>query len=426
MFFDSEPAVDKVNTAFPPGSFGSKLEHFETTFLEYLQEAHVRLEKCNQACRTWQYPYDGEIPPPTCLGLDIGNVSHVLNISMSDSSLQQREVNSIVVYEGREINSNANASSVEKQGSKTVQSNSNTCDSSLGNDFQPTDSAIDNDILKDDISLARDMASYRETFTSDKELMQFLDESGSPLDKSVSVEDSVKCLDTLMSSVSASFSRTSTPRKDLTRDGTLDTNFGDENEMSTVYYDCETSQNEGLDVFKSINETSYEIIEDPAKDKTNNASEFEILGSQTKIKTGDGTEFEIVDTRNNCNLSSKTNNVTSFIDITSGSENSVLKAKSQEEKTKPILDDIEEVDDSLNIVDDHYKALTKGGILVTKSGEKDNESVEQKDKGDKSVRFAETVSAPNLHELPSQSLLGVGMTSVKQSPTPNIGKLVAE
>ncbi|XP_045203836.2 FHF complex subunit HOOK interacting protein 1B-like isoform X4 [Mercenaria mercenaria] len=412
----SEPVVDQVSTAFPPGTFGSKLEHFETTYLEYLQEARVRLKKCNQACRTWQYLYDGENPAPTCLGADVGNVSHVLNISVSDSNLHQRDVNrSSVSDEERERHVTDSIKSGQIRGQigkhKIVQINASSCDSSVEHtDFNSSESAIArSDIEKNEILQKRNMASYRETFTSDKELMQFLDESGSPSDKSVSLEESVKCLDTLLSCVSASISRTSTPRKDLSNEATLDSNFGEENEMSTVYYDCETSQNEAEDVFKSINETSYDIIDDPTKSKINNATEFEIVDSQSL---------------NNNNVSSKSKNMTSFVDITSEPDQSVLQPKNQE-RTNEL--DIEKLDDdALNIVDDHYKAQVKSGILVTKSIEKDatESSHEQKDlpKGDKSVRFAaDASSAPNLLEFSSPSVLGVGMTSVRQSTTPNIG-----
>jgi hypothetical protein len=403
-----------LSTAFPAGTFGSKLEHFETTYLEYLQEARVRLEKCNQACYTWQYLYDGENPSYSCLGADIGNVSHMLNISVSDSSLPQREVKRSISSDIEERERIEVKKSDEIGKHKTIQINSSSCDSRVENsNFSSTEGAIVNsDIVNNEIPLRRSTASYRDTFSSDKELMLYLDESGSPVDKSASLEESVKCLDTLLSSVSASVSRTSTPRKDISHEATLDSDFGDENELSTVYFDCETSQNEGEDVFKSINETSYDIIDDPTKNKTNNGTEFEIVDSQIGSENGKSKE-------------NKSNNVTSFVDITTEQDQSVLKPKHQGKIGEPDIEKLD--DDSLNIVDDHYKAQAKGGILVTKAADKDasQTSPEPKDasKGDKSVRFAgDSALAPNLLEVSSQSVLGVGMTSVKQSTTPNIGK----
>lgn len=391
--------------AFPPGSFGSRLEHFETTYLEYLHEAHVRLEKCTQACHSWQYPYDGKCPTPSSLDMDGTNVSYGLDLSVTFS--EQRETSSArdeVTYIGE----------VEKH--KSVQNDSIACDNRLENyTCNPVDSAIDNsDIMTDEIPKPINMASFRERYASQEEFMQFLEENNSPTDRSVSVEESVKCLDSLMSSVSASVSKTSTPRKGLNQERTLDTDFGDENEMSTVYYECETSQVEGDEVFKSINDTSYDIIDDPTKNKTTNTTEFEILHSEMK-------------SLNNNNSIDKMQNVTSFIDISTPPENSVSKSEAESEETNIESShvDTDKVGNAIHIVEDHYKTRIKSGILMKKlpsTGVDDSDS-EQKDiPKDKSVRFTEPLSVQNVVEISARSMLGVGMTTVKPSTTPNIGE----
>ncbi|XP_021344716.1 FTS and Hook-interacting protein-like isoform X2 [Mizuhopecten yessoensis] len=44
---------------------GSKLEHFETDYNDYLLEARKALGNTSRACKTWVYPYDGDMPSPT-------------------------------------------------------------------------------------------------------------------------------------------------------------------------------------------------------------------------------------------------------------------------------------------------------------------------------------------------------------------------
>ncbi|XP_033743484.1 FTS and Hook-interacting protein-like isoform X2 [Pecten maximus] len=59
-------SLDTPKTALSPASSkGSKLEHFETNYNDYLQEARKSLENTCKACRCWTYPYDGENPSPT-------------------------------------------------------------------------------------------------------------------------------------------------------------------------------------------------------------------------------------------------------------------------------------------------------------------------------------------------------------------------
>ena len=47
------------------GSLGSRLEHFETSYLEYLESAKERITLCHKVCRDWAFKYDGESPLPT-------------------------------------------------------------------------------------------------------------------------------------------------------------------------------------------------------------------------------------------------------------------------------------------------------------------------------------------------------------------------
>ncbi|XP_064636306.1 FHF complex subunit HOOK-interacting protein 1B-like isoform X2 [Lineus longissimus] len=51
-------------TAFPPGSFGSKLEHYETNYMDYLKDSRERVFRCAKSCQCWSAPYDGENPSP--------------------------------------------------------------------------------------------------------------------------------------------------------------------------------------------------------------------------------------------------------------------------------------------------------------------------------------------------------------------------
>ena len=46
----------------PPGSLGTKLEHYETSYMEYLESARAKVQDCTNACQCWCYPYDGDSP----------------------------------------------------------------------------------------------------------------------------------------------------------------------------------------------------------------------------------------------------------------------------------------------------------------------------------------------------------------------------
>lgn len=393
----SEPSTEVVNTAFPVGTFGSKLEHFETTYLEYLQEAHFRLEKCWQACKVWQYSYDSENPPPSCLAAD----SHVAHVT----EVEQREAADKSNKQGREAavdRDNSDFVQVISDKTNVQTDNKAVCDTSSridSSNFSLVDSAINNTDIDYDILKSKSKASMKVTYATEEDFLKMLDDSESPTDKSVNIEDSVQCLDTLLSSVSASISRTSTPRKDVSKEGTLEAEFGDESEMSTVYFDCESSKADDEEMFKSISETSFDVIDNPTKGKTTNATDFEIIDSKEQSSK----------------TASKTNNVSSFVDISTPASMSTDKTK--QKATEEISSQVPTAEtNDINIVDNHYKASTLTGILVTKSAEKDSDSSEAK--GDKSVRFAEEHVVT---EFPAQPNIGVGMTVVKTSSTPNIG-----
>ncbi len=51
----------------PPGSLGTKLEHYETSYMEYLESARVKVQACMGACQCWCYAYDGDNPSPEIL-----------------------------------------------------------------------------------------------------------------------------------------------------------------------------------------------------------------------------------------------------------------------------------------------------------------------------------------------------------------------
>ncbi|XP_060080031.1 FHF complex subunit HOOK-interacting protein 1B-like [Ylistrum balloti] len=70
---NSSPTADRAassietpkTTLSPASSKGSRLEHYETDYNEYLLEARKSLENTCKACRIWAYPYDGDNPSPT-------------------------------------------------------------------------------------------------------------------------------------------------------------------------------------------------------------------------------------------------------------------------------------------------------------------------------------------------------------------------
>lgn len=51
----------------PVNNFGTRLEHFETSYVEYLEHSRQNIAECMYACQCWSAAYDGEDPPPDAL-----------------------------------------------------------------------------------------------------------------------------------------------------------------------------------------------------------------------------------------------------------------------------------------------------------------------------------------------------------------------
>ncbi len=56
-----------VSASLPSGLLGTRLEHYETNYMEYLEYARAKVQTCMEACSCWCYPYDGDSPPPDFL-----------------------------------------------------------------------------------------------------------------------------------------------------------------------------------------------------------------------------------------------------------------------------------------------------------------------------------------------------------------------
>ena len=76
----------------PPGSLGTKLEHYETNYMEYLGSARAKVQGCCTACQCWCYPYDGDNPSADIL------------VQSSDSSAADSVASTPVVTPAIEIN----------------------------------------------------------------------------------------------------------------------------------------------------------------------------------------------------------------------------------------------------------------------------------------------------------------------------------
>lgn len=48
-----------------------ELEEYNTSLLEYLEDARDGIDKCSRGCQTWSLPYDGVHPPPLMLSPDV-------------------------------------------------------------------------------------------------------------------------------------------------------------------------------------------------------------------------------------------------------------------------------------------------------------------------------------------------------------------
>lgn len=81
----SKNTVHKVS----PGKPATKLEQFETDYLDYLLDAKRDVLTCKRACSCWSARYDGENPPPdsevTVAPEPISEAKHVIAVKRSDS-----------------------------------------------------------------------------------------------------------------------------------------------------------------------------------------------------------------------------------------------------------------------------------------------------------------------------------------------------
>ena len=388
----SDPKLESGSTSFPSGSFGSKLEHFETNYMEYLYDARLRIEKCAQSCRLWKHPYDGENPTPTSLNIDVAeDVSMVTEISGEEP----KEENLALIEGGAAVDSLCTNKAPEK------------CDTSVNNSRQNDDSAI---LFPDISTMDVDKCSFIEKYANEEAFIRMLDDSGSPADKSVNIEDSINSLDSILMSVSPTISCTSTPRKNQSRDQGL-TSFG-AGDMSTVYFDCETSQNpDESELYKSANETSFDIIEGATQSKGagDNATGFDIIDSQEMDMSNN----------NNKDLVGKSGNATSFVNV---SAENVNKGAGSEGSTVTET----KTGDGMLISFNHFSvenksaSVPKMGILVSKQVADDGQG-----KGDKSVRFSETTHVQTFSGLStSRSLPVMGANApAKAAAPPNIGKI---
>lgn len=65
--FQRSISVNESSSSGIPGPFSGNIEDLETSYLEYLNDAHKNLRKCCNGCRNWSAPYDGEKPSSSSL-----------------------------------------------------------------------------------------------------------------------------------------------------------------------------------------------------------------------------------------------------------------------------------------------------------------------------------------------------------------------
>lgn len=89
-------ATEQASTAFPLGTFGSKLEHFETNYHDYLADAKCQLESCAKACQRWVYPYNGQNPSMDAFVDNVNESESVQQDSVTEVGLCSSGANSKV------------------------------------------------------------------------------------------------------------------------------------------------------------------------------------------------------------------------------------------------------------------------------------------------------------------------------------------
>ena len=441
MVYSTEPKIEPPSTAFPPGSFGSKLEHFETNYLEYLTDARTTVRKCASACRVWVYPYDGEKPPAT-------SIDHYLSadIAVSGRYLDASQT-------GAKGSEHRLSSDVTSESDRTEPVDNKVCDHSNSAICKETgeqsESEEDEDVFHEALSVIGDSR-----YDNMEEFMSMLEQSDGPVDKSVNIEDSLKNLDSLISNVSISIpeSRTSTPRKNSSQDGLTSskalTAFCDNNDISSVCVIENTNVDSADKSANPVEGTTFEVIEDVSKTTrtdNENMTEFEVI---------EGPESRIDKTKSKC--VQDTNNATEFVDISLPKESIVKNSnndasiKSADANNSGEINESNNATDSFKSVENWFGDPNKNqsnmkvktdlnttntitypdGILVKKGQTDEGNTKEKREsvsslKGDKSVRFAaaESMQKQKPAEILSHPPAGVGISALKlANESPTVGR----
>lgn len=177
-------ATEQQNTAFPPGTFGSKLEHYETNYYDYLAEAKSQLESCAKACQRWVYPYDGQNPSMDAL-VDNGSESESMQISsVTETGLCNSGANSRMLEDVNGSNGGPLQRSSEVD---EVFLSDNSCQSSVP------------DLTY--LLTSYDSNSFMSSPEKIEDFIQYLDEVPTPPDLEKTFEESVNSLDSILSSL---------------------------------------------------------------------------------------------------------------------------------------------------------------------------------------------------------------------------------
>jgi hypothetical protein len=220
-------ATEQQSTAFPPGTFGSKLEHYETNYYDYLEEARNQLESCAKASQSWAYPYDGQTPSMDALMDSVSESDSTRTTSLTDTGLCYGGANSRLVEDlsGSDGGPLARSSEVDD-----VFISDNSYQSSV-----PDLSYILRNIDSDsDISSAGGLEDF----------IHYLDEVPTPPELEKTFEESLSSLDSVLSSLC---SKTGSDSMNLT-------NNSDSIDPSI------TEENHGESVKAKVDGTTFEVI----------------------------------------------------------------------------------------------------------------------------------------------------------------------
>lgn len=177
-------ATEQQNTAFPPGTFGSKLEHYETNYYDYLAEAKSQLESCAKACQRWVFPYDGQNPSMDAL-VDNGSESESMQISsVTETGLCNSGANSRMLEDVNGSNGGPLRRSSEVD---EVLLSDNSCQSSVP------------DLTY--LLTSYDSNSFMSSPEKIEDFIHYLDEVPTPPDLEKTFEESVNSLDSILSSL---------------------------------------------------------------------------------------------------------------------------------------------------------------------------------------------------------------------------------